>query len=302
VAVLTPRAAAARPGRAGASGLLAVPALAFFVVFALVPLAGAVVLSFADWDGLGEVGWAGWANWTDVLSDPVTGKALLLTVKIMVVSWLVQTPISLLLGVFVAGTQRYRALLAVLYFVPLLLSSAAVAIAFKAILDPNFGIGGTPGLSFLAQDWLGDPDLVLYVVIFVIAWQFVPFHTLLYQAGVRQIPVSLYEAATIDGATRWQQFRHITLPQLRYTIVTSSTLMLTGSLTYFDVVFVLTGGGPGDATRLLPLDMYLTGFSANDMGGASVLAVILVVAGLGLAFVLTRFSGFARMSSEQEGL
>jgi raffinose/stachyose/melibiose transport system permease protein len=274
----------------------------FFVVFALVPLAGAVVLSFADWDGLGEVGWAGWANWQDVLTDPVTGQALLLTVKIMVASWLVQTPISLLLGVFTAGTQRYRALLAVLYFIPLLLSSAAVAIAFKAILDPNFGIGGAPGLSFLAQDWLGDPDLVLYVVIFVIAWQFVPFHTLLYQAGVRQIPVSLYEAATIDGASRWQQFRHITLPQLRYTIVTSSTLMLTGSLTYFDVVFVLTGGGPGDATRLLPLDMYLTGFAANDMGGASVLAVILVVAGLTLAFVLTKFSGFARMSSEQEGL
>jgi raffinose/stachyose/melibiose transport system permease protein len=298
----TPRAAAARPRRAGASGLLAVPALGFFVVFALVPLAGAVVLSFADWDGLGEVGWAGWANWQDVLTDPVTGQALLLTVKIMVASWLVQTPISLLLGVFTAGTQRYRALLAVLYFIPLLLSSAAVTIAFKAILDPNFGIGGAPGLGFLAQDWLGDPDLVLYVVIFVIAWQFVPFHTLLYQVGVRQIPVSLYEAATIDGASRWQQFRHITLPQLRYTIVTSSTLMLTGSLTYFDVVFVLTGGGPGDATRLLPLDMYLTGFAANDMGGASVLAVILVVAGLTLAFVLTKFSGFARMSSEQEGL
>jgi raffinose/stachyose/melibiose transport system permease protein len=293
---------ATRPRRTGANGLLAVPALVFFVVFALVPLAGAVVLSFADWDGLGELGWAGWSNWAGVLTDPVTGQALLLTVKIMVVSWLVQTPISLLLGVFTAGTQRYRAVLAVLYFVPLLLSSAAVAIAFKAILDPNFGIGGAPGLGFLAQDWLGDPDLVLYVVIFVIAWQFVPFHTLLYQAGVRQIPTSLYEAATIDGASTVAQFRHITLPQLRYTIVTSSTLMLTGSLTYFDVVFVLTGGGPGTSTRLLPLDMYLTGFSANDMGGASVLAVILVVAGLGLAFVLTRFSGFARMSSEQEGL
>jgi raffinose/stachyose/melibiose transport system permease protein len=293
---------AARPRRTGANGLLAVPALVFFVVFALVPLAGAVVLSFADWDGLGDLGWAGWSNWAGVLTDPVTGQALLLTVKIMVVSWLVQTPISLLLGVFTAGTQRYRAVLAVLYFVPLLLSSAAVAIAFKAILDPNFGIGGAPGLGFLAQDWLGDPDLVLYVVIFVIAWQFVPFHTLLYQAGVRQIPTSLYEAATIDGASTVAQFRHITLPQLRYTIVTSSTLMLTGSLTYFDVVFVLTGGGPGTSTRLLPLDMYLTGFSANDMGGASVLAVILVVAGLGLAFVLTKFSGFARMSSEQEGL
>jgi raffinose/stachyose/melibiose transport system permease protein len=284
------------------SGLLALPALMMFVVFAVVPLAGAVVLSLTHWDGLGPIAWEGLGNWARVLRDPVTGNALLLTVKVMVVSWVVQTPISLLLGVFTAGTQRYRAVLAVLYFIPLLLSSAAVAIAFKAILDPNFGLGGVPGLGFLSQDWLGDPGLVLYIVIFVIAWQFVPFHTLLYQAAVRQIPASLYEAADIDGAGRVKQFRYITLPQLRNTIVTSSTLMITGSLTYFDVVFVLTGGGPGNATRLLPLDMYLTGFSANDMGSASVLAVILVVTGLALAFTLTKYSGFARMRSEQEGL
>lgn len=288
--------------RSGASGLLALPALLMFVVFALVPLAGAVVLSFARWDGIGSIGWAGPDNWTHVLKDPVTGNALLLTLKIMVISWVVQTPVSLLLGVFTAGTQRYRAVLAALYFLPLLLSSAAVAIAFKAILDPNFGIGGAPGLHALAQNWLGDPDLVLYVVIFVIAWQFVPFHTLLYQAAVRQIPASLYEAATIDGAGRIEQFRYVTLPQLRNTLITSSTLMVTGSLTYFDVVFVLTGGGPGNSTRLLPLDMYLTGFTANDMGRASVLAVILVLIGLSLAFVLTRFTGFSRMRSEQEGL
>ncbi|MEV4800501.1 sugar ABC transporter permease [Nonomuraea sp. NPDC049421] len=284
------------------SGLFTLPALAMFVVFAVIPLAGAVVLSLTRWDGLGEISWEGLGNWAEVLRDPVTGNALLLTLKIMVFSWVVQTPISLLLGVFTAGTQRYRAVLAVLYFLPLLLSSAAVAIAFKAVLDPNFGLGGVPGLGFLSLDWLGDPDLVLYVVIFVIAWQFVPFHTLLYQAAVRQIPASLYEAADIDGAGRVKQFRYVTLPQLRNTVVTSSTLMVTGSLTYFDVVFVLTGGGPGNATRLLPLDMYLTGFSANDMGKASVLAVILVVTGLALAFSLTKYTGFARMRSEQEGL
>ncbi|WP_234047966.1 ABC transporter permease [Streptomyces liliifuscus] len=94
-------------------------------------------------------------------------------------------------------------------------------------------------------------------------------HTLLYQAGARQIPASLYEAASIDGAGRLKQFWHITLPQLRYTIVTSSTLMVVGSLTYFDLVFVLPGGGPGYATRILPLDMYITGFQSNEMGLAA---------------------------------
>jgi raffinose/stachyose/melibiose transport system permease protein len=109
------------------------------------------------------------------------------------------SPDQSLLGLHAAG-QKYRAALAVLYFVPLLLSSAAVAIAFKALLDPNFGLGAGLGLPILAQDWLGNSDLVLFVVVFVIAWQFVPFHTLIYQGGVRQIPASLYEAAQIDGA------------------------------------------------------------------------------------------------------
>jgi raffinose/stachyose/melibiose transport system permease protein len=153
----------------------------------------------------------------------------------------------------------------------------------------------------LSQYWLGSTDLVLFVVVFVIAWQFIPFHTLLYQAGTRQIPAALYEAASIDGAGTLRQFFTITLPQLRYTIVTSSTLMLVGSLTYFDVVFVLTGGGPGNATRLLPLDMYLTGFSNNDMGRAATIAVLLVVVGLALSLGLARFSRFDR-GSQQEGI
>lgn len=285
----------------GPSGWLAAPALAFFLLFAIIPLIGVLFLSFTSWDGLGEIKLDGLSSWTTVLTDPVTGNALLVTAKIMFFSFIVQAPISLLLGVFTAGGQKYRAALAVLYFVPLLLSSAAVAIAFKALLDPNFGFGAGLGIPALSQDWLGNSDLVLFVVVFVIAWQFVPFHTLIYQGGVRQIPTSLYEAAQIDGAGRVQQFFNITLPQLKYTIITSSTLMVVGSLAYFDLVFVLTGGGPGYATRLLPLHMYLTGFKANDMGAASALGVILVVIGLALALVLQRLGGKNRNASQLEG-
>nr|WP_309991659.1 sugar ABC transporter permease [Paenarthrobacter nitroguajacolicus] len=280
---------------------MAVPALAFFTLFAILPLLGVLFLSFTRWDGLGEIKLDGLSSWQTVLADPVTGNALLVTAKIMFFSFIVQAPISLLLGVFTAASQKYRAALAVLYFVPLLLSSAAVAIAFKALLDPNFGLGPGLGLPFLAQDWLGNSDLVLFVVVFVIAWQFVPFHTLIYQGGVRQIPTSLYEAAQIDGAGRIQQFFNITLPQLKYTIITSSTLMVVGSLAYFDLVFVLTAGGPGYSTRLLPLHMYLTGFKANDMGAASALGVILVVIGLALALFLQRLGGKNRNASQLEG-
>ncbi|WP_332760510.1 carbohydrate ABC transporter permease [Pseudarthrobacter sp.] len=285
----------------GPSGWLAAPALVFFLLFAIIPLFGVLFLSFTKWDGLGEIRLDGFSSWTTVLTDPITGNALLVTAKIMFFSFIVQAPISLLLGVFTAAGQKYRAALAVLYFVPLLLSSAAVAIAFKALLDPNFGLGPGLGLPFLTQDWLGNSDLVLFVVVFVIAWQFVPFHTLIYQGGVRQIPTSLYEAAQIDGAGRIQQFFSITLPQLKYTIITSSTLMVVGSLAYFDLIFVLTAGGPGYATRLLPLHMYLTGFKANDMGAASALGVILVVIGLVLALLLQRLGGKNRNDSQLEG-
>jgi raffinose/stachyose/melibiose transport system permease protein len=287
---------------AGPSGWMVAPALAFFFVFAVIPLGIALYLSFTKWDAISDPIWVGFANWPKVLSDPVTINALVLSLKVIVISWIVQTPISLLLGVFTAGRQRYRAVLAAIFFLPLILSSAAIAIAFKAILDPNFGLAASLGLPFLKQDWLGNQNLILYVVVFIIAWQFVPFHTLLYQGGVRQISASLYEAAEIDGATGVQQFFSITLPQLRYTIVTSSTLMVVGSLTYFDVVFVLTGGVPSSGIRILPIDMYVTGFSANQMGEASVMAMILVIVGLLLALGLTKFSGFARMTSQQEGL
>lgn len=293
---------AAHRRRTGPPGWLAVPALGFFAIFAIIPLIGVVVLSFVSWDGLGTPSFMGTGNWSRMLADPMTHNALWLSVKVVFFSVLFQAPVSLLLGVFMAGHQKWRNWLSILYFLPLLFSSAAVAISFRSLLDPNFGLGAATGISWLSQDWLGDPTLALYVALFVISWCFIPFHSLLYQAGVRQIPIQLYEAALIDGANAWNRFWHITMPQLRYTIITSTTLILVGSLTYFDLIYVLTQGGPGNATRILPLHMYLTGFRSFDMGGASVIAVILVVIGLTMSLGLNKLSGSDRMESQQEGL
>lgn len=287
--------------RIGPSNWLLAPALVFFGVFALLPLAGTVVLTFFSWDGLGTPEFAGVDAWAAVFRNPVTLNAMKLTLLMTVLSFVVQFPLSLLLGAFMAGRQRYREAFSVLYFLPLLFSAAAIGIAFKALLDPNFGLSRAFGIDLLRQDWLGSPNLAFYTLIMVISWSFVPFHSLLYQAGVRQIPVSMYEAATLDGAGRVRQFFSVTLPQLKYTIVTSSTLMLVGSLTYFDLVFILTGGGPGNATRILPLDMYLTGFRSYQMGPASVIAVILIAVGLAMSLALNKLSGADRMESQMEG-
>ncbi|MFB9375987.1 carbohydrate ABC transporter permease [Kineococcus gynurae] len=280
---------------------MTLPALLMFLAFGIVPLLGVFYLSFMRWDGIGAITPAGLDNWSAVLTDPSLLSALWKTFLVMILSWAVQTPISLLLGVFIAGHQRYRAVLAVVYFVPLLLSAAAISIAYKALLDPNFGLGAGLGIGWLRQNWLGEPALAMGVVVFIVSWQFVPFHSLIYQGGVRQIPTSMYEAAQIDGASRVRQFFSITLPQLKYTIITSSTLMVVGSLTFFDLIFVLTGGGPSDATRVLALDMYLRGFRSSDMGSASVIAVILVLVGLALALLLRRLGGKDANSSQLEG-
>ena len=280
---------------------LVLPALAFFVAFAVIPLLGIVVLSFCKWNGLGDISFAGLDSWRAVLGNPGLPHALWVTFLIMALSWLVQTPASILIGVFIAGHQRYRALLAVIYFVPLLLSSAAIAITYKALLDPNFGLGPGLHLDFLVQDWLGQGPLAVGVVVFAVSWQYVPFHSLVYQGGIRQIPKSMYEAAELDGAGRVRQFFSITLPQLKYTVITSSTLMVVGSLTFFDLIWVLTAGGPADATRSLALDMYITGFRGNQMGPASCIAVILVLVGLAIAQVLRRLGGSDASASQMEG-
>jgi raffinose/stachyose/melibiose transport system permease protein len=293
--------ARASGGRSGPVTWLAVPALLFFVVFGVVPLLGVLALSFTTWDGIDTIKPSGLTSWRATLSNPDLPHSLYVTFLIMILSWLVQTPISILIGVFLAAHKRYRGLLAVLYFIPLLLSAAAISITYKALLDPNFGLGPGLGSALLTQDWLGRSGLAISVIIFVLAWQFIPFHSLIYQGAVRQIPTSMYEAAQIDGAGRMRAFFSITLPQLKYTIITSSTLMVVGSLTSFDLIYILTAGGPGDSTRVLALRMYQDGFLGSQMGPASAIAVILVLVGLALALLFRRIGGGTDSTSQLEG-
>ena len=295
------RPGARRVGGAGSVSWMAIPALVIFIAFGLIPLFGVLALSFTAWDGIGVIHPAGLDSWRAALTDPGLPHALYVTFLIMILSWAVQTPASILIGVFLAGHERYRGVLAVFFFIPVLLSSAAIAVAFKALLDPNFGLGAGLGIPWLSQDWLGDEQLAVAVVIFIVSWQFIPFHSLIYQGAVRQIPKTMYEAASLEGAGRIRQFWSITLPQLKYTIITSSTLMVVGSLTFFDLIYVLTAGGPGDATRVLALDMYITGFQANLMGQASAIAVILVLIGLALALLFRRIGGGNSYESQLEG-
>jgi len=281
----------------------ALPGLLFFVLFAVVPMAAVAYLSFTDWDGLGSPHLVGTANWAKLIHDPEIAHATVVTFVLLLGNMLVQTPVAVLLGVWSAGLQRNRAVLSTIFFVPLVLSTAATAVMWRQLLDPNFGVPSKlPWLFGGDGNFVGTTSGAMVCLIAVTSWQFIPFHTLLYQAAARAIPQTLYQAAELDGATRARQFLWITLPQLRNTIVTSMTFMVVGGLTAFDIVLVLTNGGPGTDTAILPFRMYQEGFKTYDMGYASAIAVVLLALATGVSLLLVRITGYDKMQSTLEGL
>lgn len=280
----------------------ALPATAFFGLFAIVPLVFVAILSFTSWNGIGTPQFSGLDNWTKLLSDPIMIQSLGITVLLVVLGVATQTPISILLGVWAAGHQKNRAVLSAIYFVPLLLSSAAVSVLWRALLDPNYGIPGALPAIFGNGNLLGTQAGAIGVLTFVGGWQFIPFHTLIYQGAARAIPPVLYQAAAIDGAGMMRTFFSVTLPQLRNAMITSIVLMLVGGLTAFDTVLILTSGGPGTSSTNTAYYMYEEAFQNFDFGGASAIALVLAVAATIISLVVVRATGYDKMRSTQEGL
>ncbi|MFD3374148.1 MULTISPECIES: carbohydrate ABC transporter permease [unclassified Streptomyces] len=285
-----------RPGVAWA-----VPGLLFFLVFAVAPMVGVLYLSFTHWDGLNTPQFTGAENWSRFFGDSQVWQATAVTGVLLVGNILVQAPVSILLGVWAAGHQRNRAVLSAVFFLPLLLSTAATAIMWRQLLDPNFGLPSKVQWLFGANP-LGTQQGAIACLVLVTSWQFVPFHSLLYQGAARAIPQTLYQAAAIDGAGRRLQFLHITLPQLRNTMITSTVFMVVGGLTAFDIVLLLTNGGPGTDTSILPFSMYQTAFRTYDYGYASAIASFLLLLATAASVLLTKLSGYDKMTSTLEGL
>lgn len=289
------------------SFLWSLPAITFFTLFALVPLGVVAWLSFTSWDAIGSPHWVGTANWKGMFSDPIFLQSFRITAILTVLGIVTQTPISLLLGVWAAGYQRNRAVLSAIYFIPLLMSALAISIVWYSLLNPYFGLPHQLhwlfGSALFNDGFLfSSPATAIGVLTFVGMWQWTPFHTLIYQGGARSIPEVLYQAAAIDGAGRVRQFFHITLPQLRNTMMTSIVLMLVGGLTTFDQILVLTQGQPGTSTTSTSYYMYEKAFQSFQFGNASVIAVVLAVVTTVISLITVRVSGWDKMRSAQEGM
>ncbi len=299
-----------RPSAGRPSFVWSLPALLFFLFFSVVPLAVAIYLSFTSYQGIPLLPpeWIGTKNWERLGTDTGLHRALYVTVALIVLAVITQVPISLLIGVWAAGPQRNRAVIAALYFIPLLMSTAAITVLFASLVDPNFGIPATLRQIFnlpvnnVFSNLLGNSTTALGVIAFIYLWGSSPLHTLIYQAGARNIPEVLYQAAAIDGAGRVRQFFSITVPLLRNTMITSTIIMVVGTFTSFDIILLLTRGGPSGGTSNLPYYMYDQGIIALDFGYGSAVATILIIIATIVSFVMVKTTGYDKMAGTQEGI
>jgi raffinose/stachyose/melibiose transport system permease protein len=269
------------------------PALALYLVFVLLPIAQAARYSLYKWNGLQPLtDFIGLKNYEVALSSPAFWSAVGNNALIIVLSLLIQIPFSLALAVMLNRRFPGRGVLRLIFFLPYVLSEAITGIVFSLMLRPHAVLDtalGQVGLGFLVQDWLGDGTVVMITLFVIISWKYFGFHMILLLAGLQGIPRELEEAARIDGAGRWQAFRYVTLPLLGPTLRVSVFLSMIGALQLFDMVWVMTKGGPAGASNTMAILMFKAGFTKQQMGYGSALAVILFLCALVLALAYQRF-------------
>ena len=224
------------------------PALLVYGLFLLYPIAQSTRYSMFSWNGLEPLdNFVGIDNFRRAFSDPMFRDALRHNTIIVVLSLAFQIPFALAMAMLLNARLRGRAILRTLFFAPYVLSEVVTGVVWRQILRPDGMLDqilGSIGAESLVQEWLADPDFVLYSLFVVISWKYFGFHMILLLAGLQQIPKELGEAASIDGASAWQRFRYVTLPLLGPTLRVSIFLSVIGALQLFDLVWVTTKGGP----------------------------------------------------------
>ena len=273
--------------------LYLLPALAVFALFVLAPLAHAAWLSLFSWDGVTPGTWVGLDNYAAVVTDAELRSAFLHSLVLVFFYALLPVAIGLLLAAALSRSRvRGLALFRTVLFLPQVIALVVVAVIWRMIYAPEGGLINEAlrgvGLGGLAQDWLGSFSLALPSVGLIGTWVMYGLAMVLLVAGVQKIPQSLYDAARVDGAGPVREFFAVTLPGLRNEVAVALTLTTIQALRSFDLVYVTTGGGPGDATSVPAYEVYERAFRGGDVGGAAAIGVVLAAAIFVLAFAINR--------------
>jgi ABC-type sugar transport systems, permease components len=257
------------------------PAFLVFVVFGLVPIVYNFVLSLYRTDLMSASVFVGLQNYKSLLHDTIFWQSLKNNLLMVVGSLIAHLPIALLLSTLLFNKVKGSKFFQSVFFMPCVVCGTAVGLAWSFIYNSEFGLVNSIlkmlKLTHFQHQWLSEEKTVIFAIIIVVMWQFVGYHMVIQLAAMRNLSPSLFEAAKIDGATKWQQFYCITLPLIKPILKIDSILIITGSLKYFDLVFVMTGGGPSHASEVLSTYMYYEGFRTMKYGYASAIGNILLL-------------------------
>ncbi|WP_338551324.1 sugar ABC transporter permease [Paenibacillus sp. KS-LC4] len=276
------------------------PGLLLFVIFFVLPSIASFYYAFTNWSGVGNFHWIGWDNFRSLMDSDDASIAFRNTFLFTFLTTIVKVVLGLALALFVNQKLKTAVYLRSMLFFPAILSSIAVALAFTAIYHPEQGIINQ-ALRFVhleswTQNWITDRQLVMYSVSFVEIWKWTGFHMVLFLAGLQTISHDMYESSTIDGANKWKQLRYITLPLLRSVINANIMFCIIGGLKVFDIVYGLTGGGPGNASAVLNTVIFKN-FAQGRYGEATAANVILFLIIVFIVLVLNKLLG----NREEEG-
>ena len=246
-------------------GLFCLPGFIAYCVFLIFPILMGIYYSFMDWNGISKgYNFIGFANYAKLLTDKKFGAALLFNFRYTIMLHVGVVVISVVLALLLNKEFKGRSFFRTLYFLPAVLSMITVSLVFKQVFFYVLpAIGKALGIEALSTNILASKQNAIYGVLFVHLWQGVALPTLLFLAGLQTIPTELYEAAAIDGANGWQQFKHITVAYLIPTLSVVLVLLVKQGLMVFDYVKSMTAGGPGTATQTIALLIYNNGFERN---------------------------------------
>jgi raffinose/stachyose/melibiose transport system permease protein len=268
------------------------PALVVYSMFVLLPIGLAFYYALYRWNGLGPLtNYVGLDNYRRALQDPVFLGSIRHNAIIIALSLTLQLPVALGLAVLLNARLRGRGLLRVVVFAPFVLSEVITGVIWLLILQPD-GLADRTlqavGLGELVRLWLADRSIVLYTMFVVVTWKYIGFAIILFLAGLQGIPRELAEAAEVDGASRLRVFRHITVPLLGPTIRVWAFLSIIGSLQLFDLIWIMTLGGPANASSMMATYMVDRGFRRYQFGYGSAVAVLLFLISFAVSLAYQR--------------
>ncbi|MDL4840302.1 carbohydrate ABC transporter permease [Aquibacillus rhizosphaerae] len=272
--------------------LYVLPALLVISVLIYFPIILTGYYGLMDWDGIGEMTFVGLENYANLLTDEKFWDSALHSFLLAAFSTLSLVG-YLIISLILAGKIKGSELLRKIYLIPMLLSSVAIAQLWLKIYDPNNGIINSFLTAVGVENtpvWLADSNLVLYSIFVAIIWQYAGFYIIIYSAALKGIPESLVEAAKIDGANPIQIAYKIKLPLISGVIKVTIILAIVGSLKYFDLIYVMTGGGPNGASEVIASYMYKQAFSTNDFGYGSAVGFFLLVICLVITWLIRKLT------------